>query len=170
MLRFSENFKIFGKFWDFWKILRFSKNFEIFKKIWDFRKNWDFRKILRFSENFEIFGKCWDFRKILRFSIKVWDFRKNLIKCLKGYKSLESLCNVKIKKSLSEWVSESVTRSPIELFWTAKNNFYFWIHAWKVRYQIVLYKGTHLALVLYYQSRGWGTWLIWHKLEKAHRS
>ena len=68
LLRFSENFKIFGKFWDFWKILRFSKNFEIFKKIWDFRKNWDFRKILRFSENFEIFRKFWDFWKILRFS------------------------------------------------------------------------------------------------------
>ena len=48
-----------------------------------------------------------------------------LIKCLKGHKSLGSLCNVKIKKSLSEsvseWVSEWVTRSPIELFWTAKN-------------------------------------------------
>ena len=43
-----------------------------------------------------------------------------MIKCLKGYKSLGSLCNVKIKKSLSESVSESVTRSPIELFWTAK--------------------------------------------------
>ena len=27
LLRFSENFKIFGKFWDFWKILRFSKIF-----------------------------------------------------------------------------------------------------------------------------------------------
>ena len=46
-----------------------------------------------------------------------------MIKCLKGYKSLGSLCNVKIKKSLSESVSESVTRSPIELFWTAKNRF-----------------------------------------------
>ena len=35
-------------------------------------------------------------------------------------RNLGSLCNVKIKKSLSESVSESVTRSPIELFWTAK--------------------------------------------------
>ena len=41
-----------------------------------------------------------------------------LIKCLKGHKSLESLCNVKSK---SQAVSESVTRSPIELLWTAKN-------------------------------------------------
>ena len=38
-----------------------------------------------------------------------------LIKCLKGHKSLGLLCNVKIK-SLSQWVSEWVTRSPIELF------------------------------------------------------
>ena len=30
------------------------------------------------------------------------------------------LCS-KIKRSVSEWVSEWVTRSPIELFWTAKN-------------------------------------------------
>ena len=38
-----------------------------------------------------------------------------LIKCLKGHKSLGSLCNVKIK-------SPSVTKLPIELFWTAKNH------------------------------------------------
>ena len=42
-----------------------------------------------------------------------------LIKCLKGHKSLGSLCNVKSK---SESVSEWVTRSPIELLWTAKNH------------------------------------------------
>ena len=36
-------------------------------------------------------------------------------------KSLGSLCNVKIKShSLTHSLSESVTRSPIELFWTAK--------------------------------------------------
>ena len=68
LLRFSENFKIFGKFWDFWKILRFSKKFEIFGKIEIFGKFWDFRKILRFSENFEIYGKSWDVRKILIFT------------------------------------------------------------------------------------------------------
>ena len=40
------------------------------------------------------------------------------IKCLKGHKSLGSLCNIKIK---SHGPTDSVTRSPIELFWTAKN-------------------------------------------------
>ena len=58
-----------------------------------------------------------------------------LIKCLKGHKSLGSLgsvvkgqkClgllfNVKNQKWLTESVSQSVTRSPIELFWTAKNS------------------------------------------------
>ena len=49
-------------------------------------------------------------------------FPITLIKCLKGRKSLGSLCNVKSKSTLSE----SGTRSPIELFWTAKeySNFY----------------------------------------------
>ena len=44
-------------------------------------------------------------------------FLITLIKCLKGHKSLGSLRNVKSK---SQSVSESVTRSPIELSWTAK--------------------------------------------------
>ena len=45
------------------------------------------------------------------------------IKCLKGHKSLGSLCNVKSKSP--QWVSQSVTRSPIELLWTAKNYFQY---------------------------------------------
>ena len=45
-------------------------------------------------------------------------FLITLIKCLKGRKSLGSLCNVKSKSTLSQLV----TRSPIELFWTAKNH------------------------------------------------
>ena len=44
-----------------------------------------------------------------------------LIKCLKGHKSLGSLCYVKSKSTVTDWVSDWVTRSPIELFWTAKN-------------------------------------------------
>ena len=42
------------------------------------------------------------------------------IKCLKGHKSLRSLFVCQSVK-YREWVSDSVTRSPIELFWTAKN-------------------------------------------------
>ena len=42
-----------------------------------------------------------------------------LSKCLKGHKSLGSLCNVKSKSILSEWLSHWVTRSPRHLFWTA---------------------------------------------------
>ena len=39
-----------------------------------------------------------------------------------GHKfSSKQLCS-KIKMSLTQSVSDSVTRSPIELFWTAKNN------------------------------------------------
>ena len=43
------------------------------------------------------------------------------LKCLKGHKSLGSLCNVKSKSTVTQSVSQSVTRSPIELLWTAKN-------------------------------------------------
>ena len=50
-------------------------------------------------------------------------FLITLIKCLKGHKCLGSLCNVKSKSYwVTEWLSELVTRSPIELLWTAKNN------------------------------------------------
>ena len=48
-------------------------------------------------------------------------FLITLIKCLKGHKSLGSLCNVKSKSTVSQSVTELVTRSPIELLWTAKN-------------------------------------------------
>ena len=48
-------------------------------------------------------------------------FLITLIKCLKGHKSLGSLCNVKSKSTVNEWVSQLVTRSPIDLLWTAKN-------------------------------------------------
>ena len=51
-------------------------------------------------------------------------FLITLIKCLKGHKSLGSLFVCQLVKScewVSESVSQSVTRSPIELLWTAKN-------------------------------------------------
>ena len=66
--KFSTN--IFGKCWDFrkilrfWEILRFLGNFEIFEKFLDFRK------FFRFSENLEIFGWFWDLRNFFRFSEK----------------------------------------------------------------------------------------------------
>ena len=60
---------------------------------------------------------CWKMSKIVKMLVRSC-FLITLIKCLKGHKSLGSLCNVKSK---SDWLSESVTRSPIELLWTAKN-------------------------------------------------
>ena len=47
----------------------------------------------------------------------------SLIKCLKGHKSLGSLCSV-LKSVIVSGVrqTEQGTRSPIELFWTAKNH------------------------------------------------
>ena len=44
-----------------------------------------------------------------------------LIKCLKGHKSLGSLCNVWLLV-VTEGPTKGGTRCPIELFWTAKNN------------------------------------------------
>ena len=37
-------------------------------------------------------------------------FLITLIKCLKGHKSLGSLCNVKSKSTVSDWVSQSVSQ------------------------------------------------------------
>ena len=50
-----------------------------------------------------------------------------LIKCVKGHKSLGSLCNVKSKSTVSQLVSQWMTRSPIELLWTAKNTPNIWL-------------------------------------------
>ena len=47
-----------------------------------------------------------------------------LIKCLKGHMSLRSLFVCQSVK-YCEWVTEWVTRSPIELFWTAKKELCF---------------------------------------------
>ena len=48
-----------------------------------------------------------------------------LIKCLKGHKSLGSLCSV-VKTLIVSGVrrTDQGTRSPIELFWTAKNSLF----------------------------------------------
>ena len=67
---FRKKIEIFGKFWDFQKILRFFKKIEIFVKFWDFYK------ISRFWENFEIFENFWDFWRIFEIFEKFWDFRK----------------------------------------------------------------------------------------------
>ena len=44
----------------------------------------------------------------------------SLIKCLKGHKSLGSLCSV-VKTLIVSLVGQTDRPSPIELFWTAKN-------------------------------------------------
>ena len=49
-----------------------------------------------------------------------------LVKCLKGYKSLGSLCNVVKALIVSgNGQTNGQTMSPIELFWTAKNSTIF---------------------------------------------
>ena len=47
-----------------------------------------------------------------------------LIKCFKGHKSLGSLCSV-VKTLIDSGAGQTdrQTRSPIELFWTAKNGY-----------------------------------------------
>ena len=50
-----------------------------------------------------------------------------LIKCLKDHKALGSLWLLESKTWLSDSVSEWVTRSPIELLWTAKKLWSCWL-------------------------------------------
>ena len=59
--QWAENFQIFGKFSDFWKIFRFLENFQIFGKVLDFWNSF------RFLENFQNFGKFSDIWKIFRY-------------------------------------------------------------------------------------------------------
>ena len=83
-------------------------------------------------------------------------FLITLIKCLKGHKSQGSLCNVKRKSEcVSDRVSESVTRSPIELLWTAKNE---WSHsAGPLRFQPKgrLFKSEFEVFKLYFLEYIW---------------
>ena len=62
-----EDFQIFGRFSDFWKIFRFLEDFQIFGKFSDFLKKFRFSKKFRSSENsdflknVQIFGRFSDF-------------------------------------------------------------------------------------------------------------
>ena len=80
-------------------------------------------------EFFEIFEFFWNFGIFLNFlkSLKLFIFFTisvssclfiTLIKCLKGHKSLGSLCNVWLLV-----VTDQGTRCPIELLWTAKKHY-----------------------------------------------
>ena len=113
LLLSPENLKIFQKSENLSKIWNISKNLP---KIWKseiFPKNWNFSnnlKIFKKSENLkilwksEIFPKNWKISKNLNIfqkseNLKIWWKSENfpkicLIKCLKGHKSLGSLCSV----------------------------------------------------------------------------
>ena len=80
------------------KIWKSSKNLKIFQKS---SKN---PKIFQKSE---IFPKIWNFSKNLKFFQKSESFPKIcLIKCLKGHKSLGSLCSV-VKTLIVSWVRQT---------------------------------------------------------------
>ena len=70
-------------------------------------------------------GQKWGSK--MRVKMRVWGSKWGtkicLIKCLKGHKSLGSLCNV-VKALIASGArpTKGQTMSPIELFWTAKNS------------------------------------------------
>ena len=57
ILRFLEDFQIFGKFSDFWEIFRFWKMFRFLEDFQIFGRFSDFWNIFRFFEDFQIFGQ-----------------------------------------------------------------------------------------------------------------
>ena len=81
-----EDFKIFGRFSDFWKILRFLEDFQIFLE--------DFWNIFRFLEYFQIFGRFSDFWKIFRFLEKFSDFWETATKTILGLVAFETLITI----------------------------------------------------------------------------
>ena len=83
-------------------IWKSSKNLKIFQKSENLPKIW------KSSKNLKIFQKSENLPKIC------------LIKCLKGHKSLGSLCSVVKTLIVSgNRATKRGTMSPIELFWTA---------------------------------------------------
>ena len=97
------------------KIVQIIKNCQKFSKL---------SKIVKIVKIVENCQKMSTIVKIVKMLVRLC-FLITLIKCLKGHKSLGSLCNVKSKSTLSEWVTRWVTRSPIELLWSAKKPFFF---------------------------------------------
>ena len=88
--------------------------------LWDIWSEW-WRDMtwLIFFLIFLFFWNFWNFWQFLTISVRSCLFI-TLIKCLKGHKSLGSLCNVWLLV-VTDGRTDQGTRSPIELFWTAKN-------------------------------------------------
>ena len=127
ILRFLENFQIFGKISDIWKNFRFSDfrfsdNFQIFEKISDVRKFFFFR----FSDNFQTFRNFSEFLETFGFLEKFQIFRIFFFRFSEfgrsgqsGHVSSSLWSNVSMVSSLwdcslygkskRDWVSQSVS-------------------------------------------------------------
>ena len=116
----SLNLSKLSKSFNIVKIVKIFENFQIVKIVKNFQ---DCRIVKNFQD-------CQT--KIVKMLVRS-RFLITLIKCLKGHKSLGSLCNVKSKSTVSQLVSQWMTRSPIELLWTAKNTPNIWLF-WKEKY------------------------------------
>ena len=147
LLRLSKIIKIVRNCQDWWKWSKFSKkivniveHYQNWQKLSKFSKIFkNFQKFSKIVKNCQKLSKLSKIVKTLKNCQKCQNSQKlsklskivkmlvrscfliTLIKCLKGHKSLGSLfvCQL-VKSSVSEWVSQWVTRSPIELLWTAK--------------------------------------------------
>ena len=100
------------------QVLELSKNMKIFQK------SENLSEIFQKSKNLPKLWKSENLPKIWTIFQKYENLPKIcLIKCLKGHKSLGSLCNV-AKALIVSGVRQSKgqTMSPIELFWTVSQN------------------------------------------------
>ena len=98
------------------KIVKIAKNCQMLSKIVKIVKNSQkLSKGSKIVNIVKIVENCQKMSKIVNMLVRSC-FLITLVKCLKGHKSVGSLCNVKSKST----VSQSVTRLPIELLWTAK--------------------------------------------------
>ena len=128
VLGLSKNLKIFQKSKNLPKFRKSSKILKIFQKSENLPKFWKSSKNLKILQKSENLPKIWKSSKNLKIFqksenlSKIWKSSKNLSDQMSQWSQVSriALCMAKVKVTQS--VSQSVTRSPIELFWTAKNH------------------------------------------------
>ena len=115
--KLSKNLTTFQKFENFPKIWTLFKNLKNFWKIWKLLKIWKFSDNLKLFQKSEIFSKIWKFSENLNnfWKSETFPHHCNQMSQRSHVSRVALYCQKSKGGSVSEWFSQSVTRSPIEL-------------------------------------------------------
>ena len=113
IVKIVENGKIVKKSSTLLKIIKIVKNVKTLKNCQKCQKLSKMSKLSKIVQTIKNCENCWKMskkmskllKKIVKMLVRSC-FLITLIKCLKGHKSLRSLCNVKSKSTVSDWVSQ----------------------------------------------------------------